>query len=335
MAMNVIDAERMRSVSRELTGSAPFDVDALTEMVRNELWARGVTTRRTLCERIALLTRPLSDVKKEDVHSVLDEMERTGDVTFGPRGGLAAAPLRIVDAGNGHFRLFGTLPSRLVPNITSSGTARELSDNSMETVTALIKQYGGAKLSSARWAGFDRVLPAGPEWLEQIDTRMDYEAREKGIFDSELNGIWMAYRPSTTTAGTQSPWRKPAAHDDATLWRGWSIYGWPIHVWTSGGNPTESQSMRMTSDEATRTTFALSVQAGLPIIFKADALGADVVLRFETYLPRAEYRYLMIVGAMQNLGGSKRAFRIPQENWSHVGTTLRARLGVTIESTGM
>ncbi len=334
MAMNVIDAERMRSVSRELTGHIPFDADALTEMVRNELWARGVTTRRVLCERIASLARPLSDVKKDDVRSVLDEMERIGEVTFGPRGGLAVAPLRIVDAGNGHFRLFGTLPSRLVPNATSVGMARGLSDNSTETVAALMKQYGGVKLSPARWAGFDRVLPAGPEWLKQIEGRMEYDACDKGTVDGELNGIWMAYRPATTNGGAQSPWRKPAVHEVANLWRGWSIYGWPIHVWTSGGNPTESPSVRLTSDEANRTTFALCLRAGIPPIFQAEALGADVVLRFETYLPRAEYRYLMIVGVMQNLGGSKRAFRIPQENWTQVGTTLRERLGVTIDATG-
>lgn len=335
MAMNVINTERVRSLSRELTGYAPSDAEALTEMVRSELWARGVTTRRVLSERIVSLVQPLSAVKKEDVQSVLDEMERTGDVTIGPRGYLAAAPLRVVDAGSGRFCLFGTLPNRYVANVSIVGTARSITDSSEETVAALIEQYGGAKLTAEHWAGFNRVLPAGTEWLKQIDARLDNEALDPGTFDSELNGIWMVYRPLPAHGSNQSPWKKPGTNEEGNLWRGWSIYGWTIHVWTSGGCPTDLHAMRLTSDEANRTTFALSLQAGLPIVLKADAMGIDVVLRVDTFLPIAEYRYLMIVGAMQNLGGIKRTFSIPLEIWPQVGAKLRERLGVTIGTTGM
>lgn len=338
MAMNVIDTERMLSISQELIGYALPDSKALTEMVRNELWARGVTTRRMLCERIFSQARSLSEVKKEDVQSILDEMERTGDLTVGQRGGLAAAPLRIVEAGKGRFRLFGTLPNRFIPNVTLVGTVREITNHAGETVASLIEQFGGAQLSAERWAGFDRVLSAGPEWLENLDSRLDNEACKRGVFDSELNGIWIVYRPSTGNGGNgnnQSPWKKPATNEEGKLWRGWSIYGWPIHVWTVGGSPTDVQSIRITSDEANRTTFALSLKAGVPIVFKADAIGADVVLRFDAYLPMVEYRYLMTIGAMQDLGGVKRAFSIPLDMWPQVGSKLRSRLGVTIETTGM
>lgn len=334
MAMKVIDPERMLSVSRESTGYAPPDAKALTEMVRSELWARGVTTRRVLCDRITSLVQPLSNVKKEDVLSVLDEMERTGDVTVGPRGGVAAAPLRIVDAGSGRFRLFGSLPSGLISNVVSVGTGREISENSEETVSALIEQYGGVQLTVERWAGFDRVLPACPKWLEQLDARLESEAREPGGFDNELNGIWMVYRPLVTNGGgSKSPWRKPVANEEGNLWRGWSIYGWPINVWTAGRNPTVARYMRLTSDEASRTTFALCLQAGVRTTFKADAMGIDMVISFDTYLPIAEYRYLMTIGAIQDLGGTKRAFRIPLEMWPQVEVKLKERLGVTIEST--
>jgi hypothetical protein len=335
MTMNVIDNERMRSASRKITVYASSDAETLCEMVRSELWARAVTNRRVLCERITSLAQPLSDIKKEDVQSILDEMEKAGDVTFGPNGGVAAAPLRIIDAGGGRFRLFGTLPSRLIPNLVLNGTTREILDKSLETVTTLIEKHDGTQLTAERWAGFERVLPAGPEWLRNLDGRLDNEVRDQGFFDSELNGVWMVYRPSISNGSNQSPWKKPAANEEGKLWRGWSNYGWPIHVWSFGGNPTAVKSMRLTSDEANRTTFALCLQAGVPTVFKADAMGADVILRLDTYLPIAEYRYLMVIGTMQNLGGIKKAFRIPLEMWPQVGTILRERLGVTIESTGM
>jgi hypothetical protein len=338
MTMNVIDAERMLSVSRELTGFAPPEAKPLTEMVRSELWARGLTTRRVLSERIISLARPLSEVKKEDVQAILDEMERTGDLTAGPRGGVAAAPLRVVKAGNGRFCLFGTLPNRFVPGVTLVGTVREISDHSDEMVASLIEQFGGMQLSVERWAGFDRVLPAGPEWLKYLDARLDSEACKQGVFDGELNGDWMVYRPSIANGGNgsnPSPWKKSSTNEEGKLWRGWSMYGWPINVWTVGGSPTDVQSMRIMSDEATRTTFALSAQTSVPIVCKADAAGTDIVVRFDSYLPMAEYRYLLTIGVMQDLGGIKRAFRIPLEIWPQVGNKLRERLGVTIEPTGM
>ena len=331
MTINVIDSERMKQVSRELTGYAHYDSATVTELVRNELWARGTTSRRGLCDRIVSLMQPLSDLKKDDVQAVLDEMERIGDVTYGPRGTLAVSPLRVVVAGNGRFRLFGTLPSRLVQNISASGITRELTDNSEVAVHSLMDLYGGVQLSAERWAGFDRVQPAGPDWLKSLDFRIDDEAREPGAFEGELNSIWMTCRPTSN----QSPWKKPIGDDGGKFWRAWTKFGRPIHVWTSGGNPISSPAMQLTSDEANRTTFAVCMQSSFPVVFNVEAMGADVILRFDAFLPVAEYRYLIVIGEMQELAGSKKAFRIPLEDWLKVGAKLRDRLGVTITSAGM
>lgn len=331
MAMNVINSERMRQISIDLTGNAPFDPATVTELIRNELWARGVTSRRVICDRIVSLMQPLLDLKKDDVQATLDEMDRTGDITFGPRGTLAVSPLRIVDAGNGRYRLFGTLPSRLVSNLCQSGVNRELFDNSKEKIASLIEQYGGIQLSAERWAGFERVPPVGPDWLKSLDSRMADEACELGSLERELNSIWMVCRPSHN----QPPWKKPVGNDGGKLWQAWTRFKLPIHVWTEGASPDSSLAMRLTSDEANRTVFALCQQKGFPIVFKADSMGSHMTLRFDSFLPVAEYRYLMIFGEMQNLAGSKKAFRIPLEVWPNVSTTLRERLGVTITSSGM
>lgn len=336
--MNLVDNRYLQEVYRKYTGRMSTDFTSLTEMLRHELWARGIASRHSLCDRIAALVRPLADVSIDTVRGIIDEMERTGDLTIGPRGAVAAAPLRIVSCGGERYRLFGTLPSRYLldyfTQINPVGTARELITDSIEAMNALLAKYGGMHLSAERWAGFDRVLPAGIAWLEQLDFRLDNEAENPGVFDSEVMDTWMVFRPVSGKGKGQSPWKKPLANDDARLWRGWSLYGWPISLWTPGGSPSTLQSIHLTSDEAARTAFSLAIEAGKPIVIRIDVAGPATMLYLETFLPSAEYRYLMTMGELQDTVGSQRVFRIPLEAWPNVEMTLRKRLGIATESIG-
>lgn len=336
--MNLVDNGYLQEEYRKYSGGMTTDVKSLTEMLRHELWARGITSRRALCERINALVRPLADVSIDTIRGIFDEMERTGDLTVGPRGAVAAAPLRIVSSGDDRYRLFGTLPNRYlldyVPQTKYVGTARELNAVSVESLDALLVKYGGVHLSVERWAGFDRVLPAGLKWLEHLNSRLETETENPDFFDAEVRDTWMVFRPAGGKGKGQSLWKKPFDNDEGHLWRGWSIYGWPISLWTSGGSPSVIQSMRLTSDEASRTVFSLAIEAGKPIVIRADVTGPDVMMYLENFLPLAEYRYLMTVGELQDTEGSQRVFRISLDAWPGVEKTLRDRLGVIIENTG-
>lgn len=336
--MNLVDNGYLQEEYRKYSGGMTTDVKSLTEMLRHELWARGITSRRALCERINALVRPLADISIDTIRGILDEMERTGDLTVGPRGAVAAAPLRIVSCGDERYRLFGTLPNcyllNYVPQINLVGTARELNAVSVESLDALLVKYGGANLSVERWSGFDRVLPAGSKWLEQLTSRLETETENPGFFDAEVRETWMVFRPAGGKGKGQSFWKKPSDNDEGQLWRGWSMYGWPISVWTSCGSPSAIPSMRLTSDEASRTVFSLAIAARKPIVIRADVTGPDVMMYLENFLPLAEYRYLMTVGELQDTEGLQRVFRISLEAWSGVEKTLRDRLGVIIENTG-
>ena len=338
MVMNLVDNGYLQEEYRNYSGGMTTDVKSLTEMLRHELWARGITSRRALCERINALVRPLADVSIDTIRGILDEMERTGDLTVGPRGAVAAAPLRIVSCGGERCRLFGTLPNRYLleylPQINSVGTARELNAVSVESLDALLVKYGGVHLSVERWAGFDRVLPAGSKWLEQLNSRLENETEISGFFDAEVRETWMVFRSAGGKGKGQSFWKKPFENDEGHLWRGWSMYGWPISLWTSGGSPSAIQSMRLTTDEASRTVFSLAIEAGKSIVIRADVTGTDVMMYLENFLPLAEYRYLMTVGELQDTEGSQRVFRISLDAWPGVEKTLRERLGIVIENTG-
>lgn len=332
MALQLIETERVREIAKS---NSLNETERLYELIRAELWARGVTTRRLLCERVVSLTWPQTTLNKEMVQNAIEEMARSGDVTVGSMGGVAAAPLRIVHNGAGRFRLFGTLPTRLMNNLLLTGNARELLDNTGEIAQELFSQYGGVLLTAEQWAGFDRVLAANEEWLDQLAGRIEIESSPPGRFDEEVNHSWMGFRLSTSTGTKKNLWKKPAANNDEVhLWRGWSIYGWPIYLWTAGGSPSECPSLRLTSDEGNRTIFALARRAGYKMTLKAETMMAEIILRIELFLPSAEYRFLLAVGMVQGAVEGAKIFRIPLEVWPQVEKLLRERLGVTFETTG-
>jgi hypothetical protein len=336
MTMNFVDPKHLQEVYHNYSGGMPTEVRSLTEMLRQELWARGIATRRALCVRIIDLVRPLANVSMDTLRGILDEMEHTGDLTTGPGGAIAAAPLRIVSCGGERYRLFGTLPNRnilyYVTHINPVGTARELITDSVDAIETLLEKFGGIHLSAERWAGFDRVSPAGADWINQLDFRFDNEAENPGAFDSQVMDTWMVCRPATSKGKSQSPWKKPLANDNGRLWRGWSPYGWPIPLWTSGGSPSDIHSMRLTSDESSRTAFSLAIEAEKPVVIQVNVTGPAAMLNLETFLPSAEYRYLMTLGELLDTSGSRRVFMIPLEAWPGVEGTLRKRLGVTIDN---
>lgn len=337
--MRIIDDEQIRQASIEHIGGVPPEEDVLVEMIRCELWAQNTVPSKTLCRQVANLSHPISVIMPDSIRELLEEMERAGDVITGPRGMVASAPIRIVPNGEGRYRLFGTLPDRLLKNRVESilkiGTTRELYCNAKERIDDLLNQYGGILLDPDRWAGLDRDPQASAEWIEQLDASFDYtDIYGPGNLDEEVNETWFEYKQIKSKGKKTNYWKKSDSADSGKLWRGWSLHGWPIYLWTLGGCPSSVKSIRLNQDEAARAVFSLARVIGPPVVFFKESLSSHVALYYDTFLPFAEYRYLMTMGEHIKLADKQRVFNIPADTWPIVEKKLRERLGVEFETKG-
>jgi hypothetical protein len=64
----------------------------VAELLRSELTARGVSGRRSLCDRIIQLLQPTGAVSRDFVKDILLSLEKAGDISGGPNGQIAATP---------------------------------------------------------------------------------------------------------------------------------------------------------------------------------------------------------------------------------------------------
>src|SRR2546425_917064 len=83
-------------------------------------------------------------------------------------------------------------------------------------------------------AGLDRVPPAGPEWIEELNHRLDQDRSLAGALDDGLVTPWQAYRPDVEGPPRQR-WRSSETEDvQPCLWRARHEYGWWRFAWTAG-----------------------------------------------------------------------------------------------------
>jgi hypothetical protein len=81
----------------------------VAELLRNELAARRVSSRWGLCCKIASLMDSFCPVELDFIKEQLLSLERIGEVTDGPGGQVAAAPILAVKLANDRYQLFGTV----------------------------------------------------------------------------------------------------------------------------------------------------------------------------------------------------------------------------------
>src|SRR5262249_25109234 len=132
--------------------------------------------------------------------AVLDELIDRGDVTEGPGGRLAAAPLRAVWLRPGHLVLFGTIPTCLLttappPAHWTAGVGRSVSAPSEIDLAEAITSLNGLVVSAERWSGLDRAPAAGADWLAELDGWLAQGAESPEALQSGVAGPWQAYRP--------------------------------------------------------------------------------------------------------------------------------------------
>jgi hypothetical protein len=322
-------------VARQSWAADPDSQTAVAEALRAELWARRVSTRRALCQRVVYLMQPVRRLDLDSVILILAELERSGDVTVGDSGRLAAAPLRAVDLGGGRYRLFGgpattQLQQLLGQKAIADAFSRQvtLSEDSATVFRQRLAAIGGVIITPEQWSGLDRTPPADEAWLAGLDDELRHNpgapAALQGGYDD-----WRCYVPDCGEAEPRLRWKKSPSDVPGCLWRARHARGFRIHVWTSGDNPLQGTHLRLSQDQAARTAFALDRAAGCSVVMEGKDDGAFLELSVRAFLPIAEYRFLLTLCERIEVTGIPR-YRVPQHVWPQVVSTLETRLGVVV-----
>ena len=325
-----ISIKKALSISQALKGK-----DLLAEMLRNELSARGVCSRRVLCSKVAAMVEPLKQTGLEELKEVLAEIETRGDVTRGPLGQIAASPFRAVFVGKGRYRLYGcTVARKLIHSFSNAelsfGVNRHLSSNEeKESVFSKIANLGGVVLSPERWSGLTRTSHADGEWLASLGPMLANRNISAGGLDNGLSDGWQAYKPEEQKKVHNERWQKFGQDDSGRLWRGWHERGWYVFAWTSGKSPSVTPCIKLSSDHTRRTMFSLDREVGNPVLSSFSKENERVFFKIAGFLPVAEYRYLSTIGEYTGKQGSNYCFNIPSDTWSVTIQIINDRLGIT------
>lgn len=309
--------------------------DLSAEMLRSELAARNVSTRRSLCGRVVGMLEAVGPINLEDIKGQLSVMEKIGDITSGPGGRVAAAPLRVVKIGLDRHQLFGTVDYNHVSSVFAQsaltpGQNRFLAvkGDDLEFFDQKIDILGGIALSPERWAGLDKIIAAGPEWLQSLDKRLLHQPTAAGILDRDTTGEWRAYRPEKTDQMQNRRWAKDHNDGQGQLWRIWHERGWPIHTWTSGVSPEDASFIRLTGEEASRTMFALDRKFEIPLPYFLSEKDGKTIFKIGGFLPGPEYRFLATRGEYVGKSGEYFRFQFLHDIWAETAAVLSERLGI-------
>ena len=332
MEMVLLNADEVQELAVQQAGSPPNGVAALGELLRAELSALRISTRRSLADRVRSRLLAVADVPVEAVREVIEALEDIGDVTSGPGGYVAAAPLRAVRAGAERYLLRGSLPTRylatalqVTPLVESLGRSVRVEHGSAGDFETRVVAMQGVVLSAGRWSGLERAPVADAIWLAELQRRQAATHRPPSV-DSDSVGQWRVYAPEASSATQGKRWQAEA--EQGSLWRAWATGGWPVFVWTSGARPGSSEDLRFTGDEACRTMFALDRQAQAPLLASWLESGTTTELRFPGRLPATEFRYLTTLGDYLGTDHGIARFRIPAEEKGALANLLTERLGV-------
>jgi hypothetical protein len=335
MNLELLDNQQLKIFAATISDewSSP---GAIFEILRQELSARITSTRRVLCLRAVELMAPITIIELDDAKAFLDTLIHFGDATEGPGGWVAAAPLRAVIVGKDKYSLHGTIPTRMLmqslpATITGSGVYRicTIVPFADESFRAAVAELGGIVMNPQRWAGLERILPAGPPWLEYLSLRLENMPLPQGAADYGPIGSWAAYMPEKVDEEQNKRWKKDRISSNAQLWRAWNDGGWWVFVWTSGGSPHVQKQMRLTRDEATRTMFSIDVNVSMPLSFSCKKQEEIISLELSAFLPRAEFRFLTTMAQLLAQGATPTRYLIESSAWEETQNTLSNRLGVS------
>lgn len=308
------------------------------ETLRHEVAARGLSTRKVVCDAALTRLAHFGNWDRETIRGVLGDLERMGDVWSAPGGRVAPAPLRLVSLGGGRYGLYGGAPSSRLGSLPGSIEVPaplqrflQVSDDQQERLSEAVDALGGMLVSVERWTGLDRSDPCGPEWLVQLDSRFQVEKMAPPAWDQESLGEWRSYYPDAAVREQRKRWARPSAERVGSLWRARHANGWWVYAWCPDGDPATEPSLQLRHEEALRTAFSLDIEAAAPLELSVTA-GDPMELVVDAFLPLPEFRLLNVSG-LQREGSERGCYRyeFTPEAWEDVSRLLVERLGIRLK----
>jgi hypothetical protein len=299
--------------------------EAVAEVARAELFALGQTLRWVLARRVMKLLGAF-EVTAEVAEEALRSLEIAGDLSAGPGGEVARAPLRAVSVGAQRWLFAGTLPTADLKERVGglpTGTPRRLVTLDADRVRRAVADLGGRELDVEQWAGLSRTPPFR-EWLEELDGRLEAATR----FADRTGALRWDDEEAYAASGGRWVSGAPGAWSVLTRARqagGWKAYAWGRAV---GGKVAR---VPLTWDEARRTMIAVTAAAGSVTVLGVVREGGRASIALPLALPAAEYRWLSAVGEMKS---DPRRVEVAEDELGKVGALLWERLGVRVEGTG-
>lgn len=311
----------------------------IAEGLRQELFARGTSTRRAVCQQVQARLQPFLQIDKEITRQVLDDLERAGDIHSAPGGKIAGAPLRLVHLGGDRFAVFGCVSTPALLEtfqeaeielegiqrwISGSTISEAFPENSSGEPTALF-------MPMQRWAGLNRVPACGEKWLEQITNRFASELVKPASWDRDNLDSWSAYSPDPEIAQQRRRWKRKGKEElTGQLWRTRHAGGWWLYAWTEGGAPDQEDALPLRQNEALRTSFSLDRIEEAPLRFAWTDEEEDIALEVDAFLPMAEFRLLSVSGRQARLENGSYQYRFSKETWQQLQLNLVERLGIEL-----
>lgn len=322
-------------------GGNPLDsTEAVAECLRNEIFARGASTRRTVCQEVTNQLDAFVEIDRDKVRGILDDLERCGDIASAPGGRVAATPVRLVRIARGRYAVFSATPTVQLARaladcrVVSRGTQRHLTaEDAVEKLEANVAARGGLILTIERWAGLDRIPPCGAEWIQQLAHRFDTGKVGPDSWESDRLDSWSAYIPDATIPTQRRRWVSASkVGDRGSLWRSRHAGGWWVYAWSEAGPPNQHHALKLRQDDAIRTAFSLDRLAEAPLEFTWTG-EKETVLTVEGFLPRAEFRHLNVSGVQERNETGGYLYRFSDDVWPDVAKLLTLRLGVHLKQT--
>lgn len=304
----------------------PETVEALSELIRGEVHARGHAPRAVTLSRVARLLTPVVNVTTERLEQTCDALEREGDVVLTPGGVLHATPTRVV-ALERRARVFGSVPTRVLAvalgrNVAAAGAGRTVA--AAADLADAVAKVGGAIITPESWAGLDHTPMADPAFLEALDQRLEWEPLPATALEKDGALEWRTWEPT----GEGGRWRRG---NEGRLWWARARFGGHHRAWTAGGPPTTKPFVELRADDADRARFALSRDVVGASVLRVERAGTHVTLEVPGWLPRPEYRWLSLHA--EPVPESKgRRWVITAHQEVPVTKLLTERLGLIVEA---
>ncbi len=183
-------------------------------------------------------------------------------------------------------------------------------------------------LSADDWAGLMRTPTADDAWLRNLTNRIRWHAEGSGSLERDGALDW-----STLFLSDDGPrWRR-RSDAPSQLWRARSPYGRWLFAWTaSHQTPAVVDFISLSDDDAARTVFALAREQEHPVQARVEQHGEECRLFLREWLPRAEYRFLSVLGTCEFVDRVA-VWTFAATRLEHVFSTLTERLGLLVIQT--